>query len=280
MTGQAKECFPRNSTPPGQSPLFWVENKDRYLRQILVGDIEAETGRELLVYFTDCDRSHAQIDQTDDIYLSELLGDRRSDQVDLLIETNGGITDATEKVCAVLRNAKIDLRVIVPRRAKSNGTVIAFCGSSIVMGNDSELGPIDPNIVLNGTPIPCDFIVKAAGQFNDPLVVQFAHSAIKQTRKLAKQLLGSGMLSGTNDAELEKMLDKLATRDQYHSHGSVIDATEAGSLGLKVEHLPPDSELWRRIWLLRTMYSFDCRQRGYSKLFEARRISSPVVMSA
>lgn len=280
MPGKQKECFPRNSTPPGQSPLFWVENKDRYLRQLLIGDIEAETGRDLLVYFTDCDRSHAQIDQTDDIYLSELLGDRRSNKVDLLIETNGGITDATEKVCAVLQNAKIDLRVIVPRRAKSNGTVIAFCGSSIVMGNDSELGPIDPNIVLNGTPIPCDFIVKAAGQFNDPLVVQFAQSAIKQTRKLAKQLLGAGMLKGTAERDLDQLLNKLATRDQYHSHGSVIDVTEAAALGLKIEHLTPDTPLWQRIWLLRSMYSFDCRQRGYSKLFEARRISSPVVVTA
>jgi hypothetical protein len=280
VAGEPKECFPRNKTLPGQSPLFWVENKDRYLRQLLIGDIEADTGRDLLVYFTDCDRSNAQIDQTDDIYLSELLGDRRSGKVDLLIETNGGFTDATEKVCSVLRNANIDLRVIVPRRAKSNGTVIAFCGSSIVMGDDSELGPVDPNIILNGSPIPCDFVVKSAGQINDPLLVQYAQSAMKQTRKLAKHLLGTGMLKGTPDAELDKLLDHLATRDKYHSHGSVIDVHEALSLKLKVEHLTPDKELWKRIWLLRTMYSFDCRQRGYSKLFEARRISSPVVVTA
>lgn len=63
---------------------------------------------------------------------------------------------------------------------------------------------------------------------------------------------------------MESLLDKLATRDTYHSHGSVIDASEASSLGLKVEHLQPTDDLWRKLWLLRTMYAFDCRTRGYA----------------
>jgi len=270
-------CFPRTADIPSQSPLFWVENKDRYLRQLLIGDIEAETGRELIVYFTDCDRSTAQIDHTDDIFLSEILGNRQSDKVDLLIETNGGLTDATEKVCAVLRNAKLDLRVIVPRKAKSNGTVITFCGSEIVMGNDSELGPIDPALVVNGASIPCDFIVK--GQIKDPILLQLAQSAIGQTRKLAKELLSQGMLKTLDAGKLDELLNKLATRDTYHSHGSVIDAGEAKALGLNVNVLGAASTLWQKLWLLRTMYAFDCRSRGYSKLFEGKRISSPVTIA-
>jgi ATP-dependent protease ClpP protease subunit len=278
VAGDGSQWFPRGTELPTQSPLFWVQNKDRYLRQLLIGDIEAQTGRELLAYFTECDRTHAQIDQTDDIYLSELLSDRRSENIDLLIETNGGMTDATEKVCAVLRNSGVDLRVIVPRRAKSNGTVVAFCGRAIVMGNDSELGPIDPTIMVQGNPIPCDYIVKAQN-VNDQILIQMAKSAIRQTRKLAKQLLETGMLEGAPDATLEDLLNKLASRDTYHSHGSVIDATESSRLGLKVDHLQPADPLWRKMWLLRTMYSFDCRQRGYAKLFEARRISSPIVIA-
>ena len=65
--------FPRSAALPNQSPLFWVSHKDRYLRQLLISDIEEETGRSLIVYFTDCDNSAAQIDQADDAYLSELL---------------------------------------------------------------------------------------------------------------------------------------------------------------------------------------------------------------
>src|SRR5450631_3670734 len=105
--------FPRGTDAPAQSPLFWVNNKDRYLRQLLIRDIQSETGRELIVYFTDCERSNGEIDNSDDNYLSELLSARGSQNIDLLIETNGGITDATEKICAILRNANLDLRVIV-----------------------------------------------------------------------------------------------------------------------------------------------------------------------
>lgn len=244
------------------------------MRQLLIKDIEAITGRELIVYFTDCDGTNAQIDQSDDIYLSELLSARTQDKVDLLLETNGGFTDSTEKICSILRNANLDLRVVVPRRAKSNGTVIAFCGSVILMGADSELGPIDP--FWGG--IPADYIVKAQDILiqRDPILVQSAISAIKQTKELAIYLLKTGMLQGLLDNEVDNLVSKLATRDQYHSHGAVIDADEACSIGLKVEKQDNNSDFWKQIWLLRTMYSFDCQQFNYSKLFESKSISSPV----
>jgi ATP-dependent protease ClpP protease subunit len=272
------EKFPRGTEAPSQSPLFWVNQKDRYLRQLLIRDIQAETKRDLIVYFTECDRSQAQIDQTDDIYLSELLSNRSSNSVDLVLETNGGFTDATEKICAILRNAKLDLRVIVPRRAKSNGTVIAFCGDAIVMGPDSELGPIDPFVAG----IPADYIVKAGAVIaqRDPILLQTAESAIKQTIELATYLLHTGMLKGKQEAEVRDMVGKLATRQHYHSHGSVIDAEEGKRIGLNVVEHPSTSPLWQKIWLLRSMYSFDCQQRGYSKVFEGAQISSPVAMPA
>ena len=164
------EYFPRTKGLPNQSPLFWVTHKDRYLRQLLISDIESDTNRSLIVYFSDCDRSLAQIDTSDDVYFAELLQQCIGKPVDLLIETNGGMTDATEKICALLRQSAPDLRVIVPRRAKSNGTVIALCGSSILMGIESELGPIDPSI----NNIPVEFVLNApAGSFN-PIETQLA----------------------------------------------------------------------------------------------------------
>ena len=264
--------FPRGTLKPAQSPLFWVQNKDRYLRQLLISDIQKLSGRELLVYFSDCDRSEAQIEPSDDIYLSELLRASRTDKIDLLLETNGGFTDATEKVCSVITSSGKDVRVVVPRRAKSNGTVIAFCGSSIVMGLDSELGPIDPH--LNN--MPCDFIVKIEGI--DPLVLLSAQAGIQQTKKLASQLLKAKMLKDKDEAHVDVIVQRLASRDQYHSHGSVIDASEAMKLGLSVELLPPDDPMWQQLWLLRTMYSHDCLARGYSKVFESEYVSSPIVM--
>lgn len=265
------DSFPRTKTAPSQSPLFWVTHKDRYLRQLLIRDIEEVTGRDLLVYFTDCDRSIATIDPTDDTYLAELLASRQREPVDLLLETNGGITDATEKICALLRKSAPDLRVIVPRRAKSNGTVIALCGQSVVMSSTSELGPIDPSV--GGVPV--DFILKSPPGSINPIQTQIAVTALEQTKKLAKQLLSTGMM---NDrlADIDTTIGKLASRDHFHSHGSVMDCTEATALGLKVEEMDAKSDLWKQIWLLRTMYSYDCGRNGHSKLFESSRISTAV----
>jgi hypothetical protein len=264
--------FPRSAEIPSQSPLFWVAHKDRYLRQLLIGDIEEQTGRKLIVYFTDCDRTQASIDISDDAHLAELLSTVSGSPTDLMLETNGGATDTTEKICSMLRQAVPDLRVIVPRRAKSNGTVIALCGTHILMGAESELGPIDPSIAG----IPVEFLLNApAGSFT-AIDIQAAEAFRKQTRKLAKSLLSSGMMKGNQTGEIEETVEKLATRDHYHSHGSVIDAKEAAALKLSIIEHGADDPLWRKIWLLRTMYQYDCGARQYAKVFEGVKISSAV----
>ncbi len=271
--------FPRGTTFPAQSPLFWVSEKDRYLRQLLISDIERLTGRNLIVYYTDCN-SHAQIDGSDDKYLLEMVGGCRDKRVDLLLETNGGYTDATEKVVSILKQATDDLRVIVPKRAKSNGTVLALAACEIVLGPASELGPIDPfvNLAPNNA-VPAQFILQAAqvpGQNIDPIIVQVAQYVVLQTQKLATNLLTKGMLKGRQPEDIEQVVKQLSTRDVYHSHGSVIDHAEATRLGMKVTYLSPDDILWKWLWLLRCMYEHDARQKGAIKIFEGLKYSSSI----
>lgn len=269
------EFFPRTTDLPNQSPLFWVQNKDRYLRQLMIRDIQSVTNRKLIVYFADTERVPALILPGDDVYLRELLLPCFGAPVDLLLETNGGVTDATEKICSILRQMCPDFRVVVPRRAKSNGTVIALAGSSIVMTELSELGPIDPS--LGG--VPTEFLVQLPDQGNLQLAIekQIAHTARLQTRKLAGEMLRTGMMKGRPDQEVDDLVEKIATRTKYHSHGSVIDAVEAESLGLAVTHLKSTDDLAQRFWLLRSMLSYDCGARNYAKIFESEQVSSAVL---
>jgi hypothetical protein len=268
--------FPRGGALPKQSPLYWVDQKNRYLRQLMIRDIEDITGRSMLVYYTDCN-TNAQIDPNDDKYLLELLCGSQSKSVDLFLETNGGVTDATEKVVTILRAQAHDLRVIVPRRAKSNGTLMALAAKEIVMGPGSELGPIDPNLTIQGMSIPCQFIMQAQQvQQVDAFIFQAAQFAVMQTQKLAKHLLETGMLSEHQNTEIESVVNSLSTRNVYHSHGSVIDASEAKSLGLNVSILDGDDDLWRRFWLLRCMYEADARASGVIKIFESSRHSNSI----
>jgi hypothetical protein len=270
-----KATFPRGLAFPDQSPLYWVDQKDRYLRQLLIRDIEEATGRSLIVYYTDC-QTNAQIDHYDDQYLLELVGDVKNGECDLLIETNGGITDATEKVVSILRAQLSYLRVVVPKRAKSNGTLLALAADEIVMGPASELGPIDPNLQLQpGTFVPAQFIVRSP-QPVDPIIHQAADHAIKQTQKLAKTLLRNGMLKNKADPDIDRLVEQLSTRDVYYSHGSVIDAEEAKSMGLNIAKLPNSDPLWKWFWLLRCMYEADARKTKVIKIFEGRRISNSI----
>jgi Serine dehydrogenase proteinase len=268
------EQFPRGLNLPRQSPLFWVSEKDRYLRQLLIRDIMEMTGRCLLVYFALPD-VQAQIGPGDDIYLIELLRDGKNGPVDLLIETPGGFTDATEKLASILRQLAPDLRVIVPCRAKSNGTMLALIGSKIVMGPGSELGPADPLITLGpNNSIPAHFILSSPPGSIDPIIVQAATHAVMQTKKLAFELLSTGMMTNKNKTDIDTTVEALSSRNTYKSHGSVIDPDEAIRLGLSVDKMDAANEIWQKMWLLRCMYDHDVRRAGAHKVFEGPSVSN------
>ena len=268
---QRVEKFPRSIDLPVQSPLFWVEQKDRYLRQLLIRDLEELTGRRLVVYFANR-FENAQIDQRDCAFMAELFGDVGADPVDLLLETVGGETDATESVITLLRNITQDFRVIVANAAKSNGTLLCFASKCIIMGPTSELGPIEP--LVGG--IPCSILIQQQIANQNFALHKFGEFALNQSRKLARTLLSDGMMKGKPAADIDAVVQKLSSRDVYFSHGSAIDHTEAISLGLAVEYLKPDDPIWQRSWLLYCMYDYDCRKSRYLKIFEGRARSTAV----
>jgi len=269
------DYFPRGTVVPIQSPLFWAQQKERYLRQLLIRDIEVRTGRRLIVYFANR-LENAQIDATDKTYFVEMLEDTKGAPVDLLLETAGGLTDAAEQIVSVLEQMAPDLRVIVAGSAKSNGTVICLLGKSVVMGASSELGPIEPQITFMGNSIPATILADPSYATQNQYLHQFAKDSIKQTEKLATRLLKNGIKRGAPDAEIDAFVKKLLTRDVYFSHGSVIDHVEAQSLGLTIQYLPPADELWQFLRLLLCMYEADAKARRYLKIFEGNRLSSAI----
>jgi membrane-bound ClpP family serine protease len=59
---------------------------------------------------------------------------------DLMLETSGGGTDATESLVSLIKNLAMDLRVLVVNAAKSNGTLPGLAACSIVMGPQVAIG--------------------------------------------------------------------------------------------------------------------------------------------
>jgi hypothetical protein len=265
---ERKEQFPRTADAPQQSPKYWVKEKDRYLRQILIGDIEAITGRPLAVYFSQLDQ---EINHTDPDDLSEILLGIKHTEVDLLIQTPGGNIDATEKIISILNYRFKHYRVIVPSWAKSAGTVIALSSNEIVLGVNSELGPIDPQMRTPQGYIPCEILA------NDPQqpfhIKQMCTLTIERNRKMAKDLLKKGMMNGKSDADIDDLVSKISTANSYKSHGAVINHDEANALGLAVRFLDYKDELWNRLWLLYCMYDYDSKAKNLGKIFEGRYFS-------
>lgn len=270
MTTQAEQ-FPRIAALPKQSPLFWVSQKDRYLRQLLIRDIQELTQRRLLVYFANR-YENALIEHRDIALMAELCKDTTTQPVDLLLETSGGATDPTEGLVSLMQTLTPDLRVIVVSAAKSNGTLLGLAAKCIVMGATSELGPIEPHV----QGVPCTVLeTDQIAKQNFPLHM-YGKYALQQTVALARRLLTNGMMNGKKAEEIEDTVKKLSSRDHFFSHGSVINHKEAAQLGLKVEYLAPETEMWQKLWLLYCMYDHDCRRDRYLKVFEGQAVSTSI----
>ncbi len=69
----------------------------------------------------------------------------RSKGLDLILHTPGGLVSATESIVDYLHRMFGDnIRAIIPQLAMSGGTMIACACKEIIMGEQSNLGPIDP----------------------------------------------------------------------------------------------------------------------------------------
>lgn len=264
------EPFPRSQDILSHhSPIFWAMNKDRLLRQLLIRDIERlNDGRRLCVYHCSPQfRSPLTANDVERLY--EVVADDKNSPFDLLLESAGGATDSAEAMVSMLRAINRDFRVIVPSRAKSNGTAICLAAAKIVMGVTSELGPIEPLI----GEIPASLAMTPEYKQIKPLTYHAALNGFKLTRKLATDLLKTGMMSRFNNKQITRTVKMLCTRDRFHSHGSVINYPEARNLNLRVNFVPTDSPLWQRYILLHAMYEVDAALRRTVKFFEARQRS-------
>ena len=91
------------------------------------------------------------VEPTDVHALMEVCYKVKERELDLIIHSPGGAPNAAEQMLNYLRSRFDYIRAIVPLQAKSAATMIALGCDEIVMGDHSELGPIDPQLRI---PIP------------------------------------------------------------------------------------------------------------------------------
>jgi hypothetical protein len=279
---------------PGQTPLFHALERARYDRQTQIRAIEGRTGRRLIAYVAGPMTSISAVDIPPFV---DILDDvEQGSDLDLLLHTPGGDVDQAERIVLLCRKrvGGGSFRVVVPDSAKSAGTLIAIAADTIVMGEPSELGPIDPQVTITtarGEPMVrpaqsfldgLESIVAGAGDELsaayfplldklDPALIDFCRKALKRSEQFAEKFLTKHMLSD-DPAKAKEVAQALNNVEEHLSHGAVIDADRALEMGLKIELLAHNDDIWQAYWRLY------CEMRlaltsGGSRLYEGRKAS-------
>lgn len=186
----------------------------------------------------------------------------RSKGLDLLLHTPGGEAAATESLIDYLRKMfGTNIRAIVPQLAMSAGTMVALASKEVVMGAQSSLGPVDPQIFgLPAHGIIEEFRTATEEIQRDqtkipvwqPIIAKYrptmigeAQKAITWSNEMVKDNLVSGMFAGESDAEIKAMriVQDLGSHELTLSHARHISMERARELGIKVTALEDRPEL-------------------------------------
>lgn len=184
----------------------------------------------------------------------------------LVLHTPGGVPDAAESIVSYLRSKFNDLEVIVPTFAMSAGTMISLAANTIVMGRQSQLGPIDPQMRFGpGRSVSARAIVEQferaqsevskdvknahvwapVTQSLGPSLLQEAQNALDYSESMVANWLNQYMFRNEQDpAQLSKdVAHYFNDASKHKSHGRRIDRDEARSIQVKVDDLEADQNL-------------------------------------
>ena len=177
----------------------------------------------------------------------------KSRGLDLILHTPGGQIAATESIVSYLKSIfGNDIRAFIPQLAMSAGTMIALSCKEIVMGKQSNIGPIDPQ--FGG--ISCAGVIEefenAVSQIQQkpasaplwqviiskyhPTFLGDCQKAIDWSNTMVGEWLSSNMLASeaNPDASAKAITDVLGSHKATLTHSKHIHLDECKNLGIKV----------------------------------------------
>src|SRR3990172_8766224 len=195
-------------------------------------------------------------------FMSVMSGMDWSKGLTLILHTPGGITSAAETIVEYLHSKFEYIEVIVPTFAMSAGTMISLASDTIIMGRQSQLGPIDTQLNIGGRPVSARAIVD---QFENakneilgdvrsahiwapilqslgPALLQEARDQLEYGEKMVVRWLAKRMFKSHPDpfANGSKVAEYFNICDLNKNHGRRIDRNEAKSQDLIIENLEDD----------------------------------------
>jgi len=239
-------------------------NGQDIVRRAKLAELQSITGRPVILYAVemfnrrkiDAAGGEITIDLTDKEGFKEALKEIEGNNIDVILHSPGGSPEATETIVKLLRSRFQNIRFLIPNIAKSAATMLVMSGNEIVIGDDAELGPTDPQMVIKGRLNPAHAILK---QFDNarkdlsqnsefltawlPILEQYGPSllvecdnAIKLTETLVKTWLTSYMFQGQrNAARKAAFVSRFLANKKHLSHGRAISVEELQRKGVNIK---------------------------------------------
>lgn len=244
------------------------------VRRKYLKELHEYTKRAVIIYYTSFLESRPvppadlQISLQDISGFMEAVSNVEEKQLDLIIHSPGGSAEAAESIVTYLRKRFDHIRVFIPIAAMSAATMIAMSANEIVMGQHSQLGPIDPQFSIQ-TPegtrsAPAQAILKqfelAKKECKEasnlaawmPILRGYMPGLLTQcqdSRTLAVRMVSTWlkqyMFASDKDGETKAsaIADWFADYESFYTHGRRVSPDEAIEKGLKVVWLESDQRL-------------------------------------
>lgn len=265
------------------------------VRRKYLKELSEYTGRNTIAYYSAfLERRVVNVDVNDSDmngFMNAVYGLDATKGLDLILHTPGGNPAAAESIINYLRAIfHNDIRIIVPHMAMSAGTLMACAAKTIVMGNHSFLGPVDPQ--FNG--IPAYSIVEEYNEAKADLAqnssnyaywklrlekfsaaqIKLASDAIALSDVLVDNWLRTGMfaeeleVSDQAEAVVETIKNSLNEHANSKVHSRHFGIDECRSFGLKITALEDDPVLQDKVLSVHHAYTHTITMASVAKLIE------------
>jgi hypothetical protein len=270
-------------------------NAHDILRRKYLAALFQRTNRNVIAYYTAFlskppHIDHSIVDEDKNGFMAAIHGLNRNLGLDLILHTPGGGMAATESLVDYLRRMfGTDIRAIVPQIAMSAGTMIACSCKSIVMGKQSNLGPIDPQFGAVPAAGVLEEFRRAHQEIKDdpsklavwrpilekytPTFLHRCEHAVARAQTFVQAKLDDNMLCDIKQkrarvAKAKSIVDKLSDFESNRGHDRHIQIDECIAIGLKVEKLEDDPQLQDAVLTVHHCYMHTMQNTPANKLIE------------
>lgn len=252
------------------NPLEYLDAK----RQELLKEISDKTNRNVITYYSAwlTKPNIANLDIVDvdkNAFMQAIYGMDKKKGLDLILHTPGGDIAAAESIVDYLHSVfGDDIRAIIPQMAMSAGTMIALSCPTIIMGKESNLGPVDPQYRGLSCQEAVDEFDQAVAEVSKnpaslplwqiriskytPTFLVSCKNALDWSKSYTKSWLAKNY--NLDEHAAEEMSKPFVEHSETKSHSRHLSIDQCKQIGLNIEDLEKDNVFQDLILSLHHIY--------------------------